>query len=357
MNTTITMNHEPLELYPVENNNEVDIGAVALAAADVVNPNPILDDPDLTALSVRGTGIRYAELDWYRRIQTTQLEINSYSTRFQFEVTNAFRGNFSDMSRRVATYVWSKEFVNHWEDRNYRLIILNLLRIVQRAIMYEAFATCVKEALETLFESLQWDGTAANAALAVLMVVGGCSFQCREIRTNAGVTVTKEILKTVVVLTKDWYVSVPLCSFIEDFANTYNVLSLRCPERNWAQNISPAVWGAVHSMPFIGAYLRPAPLDVPTDMYLDADVHDAFACTITWGPAVDPVWLHGNLFSRKAITRWLDISSTHPFTRKAASAAQLIEPTAEFMIAYRQYFAERAQIIAAQQQDQQAQLE
>ena len=66
-------------------------------------------------------------------------------------------------------------------------------------------------------------------------------------------------------------------------------------------------------------------------------VDDIFKCQITQELLLDPVTLHGFVFERHIITKWLKKKKSHPFTRKYASTNHIAEPPIEYTESFQNY--------------------
>jgi len=66
-------------------------------------------------------------------------------------------------------------------------------------------------------------------------------------------------------------------------------------------------------------------------------VDDIFKCQITQELLLDPVTLHGFVFERHIITKWLKKKKSHPFTRRYASTNHIAEPPIEYTESFQNY--------------------
>ena len=71
---------------------------------------------------------------------------------------------------------------------------------------------------------------------------------------------------------------------------------------------------------------------------VDVDnVPEVFCCTISLEKMIDPVFVHGTVFERKIILKWLEKSDKHPMTRNYVNKYQLVKPPTEYMEAFNNF--------------------
>ena len=152
------------------------------------------------------------------------------------------------------------------------------------------------------------------------------------------------VVNAFICLSLNWMWAVPLSAIVGKYVEVYSSLKNEddC-KRTTLWKIRQTLYHTLRELPVISGFLwldnlntrRPLPTRYEV---IDIDnVPEIFCCAISYERLKDPVFLHGSVYERKHILRWLKMNNHHPQSRNFATKYQIVPPPTEYMEAFNSF--------------------
>ena len=177
------------------------------------------------------------------------------------------------------------------------------------------------------------------AAVLATLVSITCLRNPNRKSNNDSVKFAGVIFTAIVSMCFSWVISIPINAMTGKVIEIWNDLKSVNRPILWKSMVVARV--LFQQFPLISAFTNwvlpelPPP-DTPNYPFIKI-IDDIFKCPITHDLLMDPVTLHGFVFERHTITKWLKKEKCHPFTRKYASINHIAEPPTEYSESFENY--------------------
>lgn len=175
-----------------------------------------------------------------------------------------------------------------------------------------------------------------SGAISFALIVISCSVVSNPELDN--VQICALTFTTIISLTFDWIISVPVNAFIGKIVEGWT--DLKNTDEPILTKIGKIGKVTLEEFPLISPlvnWVRPkVPVSTPEPPIIH-EIDDVFMCSVYFEPLIDPVSLRGYVYERHVITKWLKFEKRHPITQEYASINHLTEVPTEYREAFDSY--------------------